>query len=39
VAEQPDLVLVRSVVSDQHQLVKTLRFEKGMEAVSFLVFE
>jgi DNA-binding response OmpR family regulator len=39
VAEQPDLVMVRSVLSDQHKVVQTLRFEKGMEAVSFLVFE
>ena len=39
VADQPDLVLVRSLLSEQHSLVQTLRFHKGMEAVSFLLFE
>jgi PAS domain S-box-containing protein len=39
VADRPDLVLVRSLLSEQHDLVQTLRFNKGMEAVSFLLFE
>ena len=39
VAERPDLVLVRSLLSEQHQLVQTLRFEEGMESISFLLFE
>ena len=38
-ADQPDLVLVRSALSEQHQVVQTLRFTKGMETVSFLLFE
>jgi PAS domain S-box-containing protein len=39
VADQPDLVLVRSALSEQHQVVQTVRFTKGMEMVSFLLFE
>ena len=38
-ADQPDLVLVRSALSEQHKVVQTLRFTKGMETVSFLLFE
>jgi DNA-binding response OmpR family regulator len=39
VADQPDMVIARSVLSDKHNLVKTLRFEKNMEKVFFLLFE
>lgn len=39
VAERPDLVVVRSLLSERQNLVYTLRFEKGMEAVSFLLFD
>jgi PAS domain S-box-containing protein len=39
IAEQPDMVIARSVLSDKHNLVKTLRFEKNMERVFFLLFE
>ena len=38
-ADPPDLVLVRSALSEQHHLVQTVRFSKGMESVSFLLFE
>lgn len=34
VAERPDLVVMRSLLSERQNLVHTLRFEKGMEAVS-----
>lgn len=37
VAIQPDMIIVDSVFSQQHNLVKTLRFEKGMENVFFLL--
>jgi PAS domain S-box-containing protein len=39
VNDHPDLVMVRSLVSEQCDLVQTLRFEKGMESVSFVLFE
>jgi PAS domain S-box-containing protein len=39
VTERPDLVVMRSLLSERESLVHTLRFEKGMEAVSFLLFE
>jgi signal transduction histidine kinase/DNA-binding response OmpR family regulator len=39
VADKPDMVIVRSLLSDKHNLVKTLRFEKGMENLLFLLFE
>jgi PAS domain S-box-containing protein len=39
VAERPDLVVVRSLLSERQNLVHTLRFEKGMETISFLLFE
>jgi PAS domain S-box-containing protein len=38
-ADQPDLVLVRSLLSERHNLVQTLRLQDGMGAVSFLLFE
>ena len=37
--EKPDLVIVRSVLSKEHDLLKTIRFEKGLENVQFLVFD
>ena len=39
VAEQPDMVIARSALSDKHDLVKTLRFEKNLEKIFFLLFE
>lgn len=39
VADRPDMVIVRSLLSEKHNLVKTLRFEKGMENLVFLLFE
>jgi len=37
--ERPDLVMVRSQVCERHDLVKTLRLDKQMEAISFVLFE
>jgi DNA-binding response OmpR family regulator len=39
VADPPDLVLARARLSEQHDLVRTLRVEKGMEDLAFLLFE
>lgn len=36
-AEKPDMIIVNSILSHQHDLVKTLRFEKGLENVVFLL--
>jgi hypothetical protein len=27
----PDIIILNSVISDKHEIVKTLRFEKGLE--------
>ncbi len=39
VANKPDIIIMNSVHSDKQELVKTLRFEKGMENVLFLVYQ
>ncbi len=36
-ALKPDMIIVDSVFLEQHNLVKTLRFEKGMENVFFVL--
>ena len=36
-AEKPDMIIVDSVMSQQHNLMKTLRFEKGLENVLFVL--
>jgi PAS domain S-box-containing protein len=39
VSEQPDMVITRSALSEKHNLVKTLRFEKNLEKIFFLLYE
>jgi PAS domain S-box-containing protein len=39
VSDQPDMVIARSALSEKHNLVKTLRFEKNLEKIFFLLFE
>ena len=39
VNDQPDMVIARSALSEKHNLVKTLRFEKNLEKIFFLLFE
>ena len=34
---QPDLIIIDSVLSEQQNLVRTLRFEKGLEQVCFIL--
>ncbi|MCT7993687.1 AAA family ATPase [Laspinema olomoucense] len=36
-AVKPDMIIVDSLFSDRHDIVKTLRFEKGLENVFFLL--
>ncbi|TMI97610.1 MAG: response regulator, partial [Bacteroidetes bacterium] len=39
VANQPDIIIMNSVLSGKHDIVQTLRFEKGLENVLFLVYQ
>jgi signal transduction histidine kinase/CheY-like chemotaxis protein/ligand-binding sensor domain-containing protein len=36
---QPDIIILNSVISDKHEIVKTIRFEKGLENVLFLIYQ
>jgi signal transduction histidine kinase/CheY-like chemotaxis protein/uncharacterized protein YigA (DUF484 family) len=39
VASQPDIIILNSVLSDKNEIVQTLRFEKGLENVLFLIYQ
>jgi signal transduction histidine kinase/CheY-like chemotaxis protein len=39
VASQPDIVIINSLLSGKQEIVQSLRFEKGMENVLFLVYQ
>lgn len=39
IANQPDIIILNSVFSDKQEIVRTLRFEKGMENVLFLIYQ
>ncbi|MEP7108185.1 MAG: hypothetical protein ABI760_09380 [Ferruginibacter sp.] len=39
VANQPDIIIINSVLSGKQDIVKTLRFEKGLENVLFVVYQ
>ncbi|MEP7144450.1 MAG: two-component regulator propeller domain-containing protein [Ferruginibacter sp.] len=39
IANQPDIIILNSLISDKHEIVKTLRFEKGLENVLFLIYQ
>ncbi|MGB3006319.1 MAG: GAF domain-containing protein, partial [Chitinophagaceae bacterium] len=36
---QPDIIILNSVLSDKHEIVQTIRFEKGLENVLFLIYQ
>jgi signal transduction histidine kinase/CheY-like chemotaxis protein/ligand-binding sensor domain-containing protein/heme exporter protein D len=36
---QPDIIILSSLVSQRHEAVQSLRFEKGLENVLFLVYQ
>ena len=38
-AHQPDIIIINSVLSGNQEMVKALRFEKGMEDVLFLLYQ
>ena len=39
VDNQPDIIMIKSVSGDRQQVIRTLRFEKGLENVLFLVYQ
>ncbi|HMK19571.1 MAG TPA: ATP-binding protein [Chitinophagaceae bacterium] len=39
IANQPDIIIINSVLSGKQDIVQTIRFEKGLENVLFLVYQ
>lgn len=39
IATQPDIIILNSVYSGKQEVVQTLRFEKGLENVLFLIYQ
>jgi DNA-binding response OmpR family regulator len=39
ISSQPDIIILNSVLNGKQEIVKTLRFEKGLENVVFLVYQ
>ena len=39
ISMQPDIIILNSVISDKNEIVKSLRFEKGLENVLFLIYQ
>ncbi|HSK13000.1 MAG TPA: hypothetical protein VK907_07270, partial [Phnomibacter sp.] len=39
VADQPDIIIINSTLTGEKDIVQTLRFEKGLENVVFLVYQ
>lgn len=39
IAAQPDIIILNSIHSEKQDIVQTLRFEKGLENVFFLVYQ
>ena len=39
IANQPDVIIINSVLSGKQDIVQTIRFEKGLENVLFLVYQ
>lgn len=39
VESHPDMIVVNATLSEQHNLVQTIRFDKGLENVLFLLFQ
>lgn len=39
VSSQPDIIILNSVLNGKQEIVQTLRFEKGLENVVFLVYQ
>ena len=39
ILNQPDIIILNSVLSDKQEIVHSLRFEKGLENVLFLIYQ
>ena len=39
VAVQPDIIILNTLLSQKHDAVQSLRFEKGLENVVFVVYQ
>ncbi len=39
ISAQPDIIILNSVLSDKNEIVQSLRFEKGLENVLFLIYQ
>jgi CheY-like chemotaxis protein len=39
VAVQPDIIILSTALSGRHEIVRSLRFEKGLENVVFVVYQ
>ncbi|CAN5241164.1 hypothetical protein BH20BAC1_BH20BAC1_03370 [soil metagenome] len=39
ISNKPDIIILNSMVSDKQEIVKSLRFEKGLENVLFLIYQ
>ena len=39
ISDQPDIIILNSVHSDKQEVIQTLRFEKGLENVLFLIYQ
>jgi GAF domain-containing protein/CheY-like chemotaxis protein len=39
IANQPDIIIINSALSAKQEIVQTLRFEKGLEKVLFVVYQ
>ncbi len=39
ISTQPDIIILNSVISDKQEIVQSLRFEKGLENVLFLIYQ
>ena len=39
ISSQPDIIILNSAHSDKQELIQTLRFEKGLENVVFLIYQ
>jgi signal transduction histidine kinase/CheY-like chemotaxis protein len=39
ISAQPDIIILNSVLSDQNHIVQSLRFEKGLENVLFIIYQ
>ena len=39
ISSQPDIIILNSIHSDKQEIIQTLRFEKGLENVLFLIYQ